>query len=278
MQRKKRGLTSAAAFAAVALVSLYAILAGLPLHADATPRGIDYLTFNYWGGAWYDVEKSPTTPADDLLCWAATASNVLAYTGWGYVPGVSTADDMFAYYVNHWSNLGGMMDYAWEWWFSGVNDSQGFAGWSQVVTPGGQFYPNKDFWEYYHEDWNAANSMAAIDQFLHLGCGVGLALYGGGAHAVTCWGYNYDYQVGSYYGIWITDSDDDKNLISPPDRLRYYDVAYSTANNRWYIQDFYGSSNWYIGGVEALELIPEPASVLTLFVGLAGVAIRFRRR
>ncbi len=283
MERKKCVLKRSAAWFAAALLMLFgAIVTTSPAQADAVPRGVSYMNFDNWGGTWWDAEKSPTNPADDQLCWAATAANVLAYTGWGYVDGMSTSDDMFAYFVSHWTNLGSLMDFAWEWWFDGTNDSQGWSGWSQVSTPGGGFYPYADFWSYYHEEWTTSHSMAAVDQFLHLGYGIGLAMYTdtGGAHAITCWGYNYDPETPSkYLGIWVTDSDDDKYYTTPPDRLRYYDVACNDTNGRWYLQDFYGSTNWYIGGVEALQsmaLIPEPATMLTLVVGLAGLALRRR--
>lgn len=276
MEKEMRTLARAAAFLAAALLAVSVAFApGVTALADATPRGIDYKNIDYYGGAWSDAEKSPSNYEDDLLCWAATAANVLDYTGWGHVAGMTNSDQMFAYFIDHWTDVGGMMDYAWNWWFDGTNDSQGWSGWSQVDVPGGGFYTGRNFWNYYHESWTASNAMNAIKQYMHMGCGVGLAVYGGGAHAITCWGYNYDpASPSTYYGIWVSDSDDDKYYSSPPDRLRYYDVAFS--NNKWYIQNFYGSNSWYIGGVEGLELIPEPATIITLVVGLAGLALRRR--
>ncbi len=278
MQKELRARWRAAVFVAAALYVLAAVV--LPVasaRGDAIPRGVDYKNFDYWGGSWSDAEKSPTNTEDDLLCWAATASNVLEYTGWGSVGGMTGTDEFFAYYIDHWTDVGGMMDYAWEWWFDGTNNSQGLSGWSQVDNPGGGFYPDCDFWSYYHEQWTPARALTAIDQYLRMGCGVGLALYGGGAHAISCWGYNYDpTSPSTYYGIWVSDSDDDKYYTSPPDRLRYYDVEFSSTYNRWHIKDFYGSNNWYIGGVEGLELIPEPSSVLALAAGFAGLLLRRR--
>ncbi len=51
----------------------------------------------------------------------------------------------------------------------------------------------------------------------------------------------------------MTDSDDDKHLPTPPDSLRYYEVAYDSGKHRWHLQDFYGVDIWYIGGVMALR-------------------------
>jgi hypothetical protein len=66
------------------------------------------------GGTWHDAEKSPTNEEDDLMCWAAAASNILAWTGWGYPSGTSFAneDDMFGYYQDHWTDQGGIMEFA----------------------------------------------------------------------------------------------------------------------------------------------------------------------
>ncbi len=246
---------------------------------DAPVRGQSYTNFSVTGRPWADVEKSPLTPEDDMLCWAAAAANVLYYTGWGFVNGMSTADQMFAYFVNHWTNEGGLMEYAWDWWFDGVNDSQGQSGWAQVDVPGGGFYPWARFSDYFVEHWLPSTALPAIAQYLNTGWGVALAIYGPGAHAVTCWGYTFDpANPANYFGLWLTDSDDDRYLTNPSDRLRYYDVAYSEVMGKWYLQSFYGSNSWYIGGVQALAIIPEPSSVLAVAVGILLVAVRRRKR
>lgn len=280
MEKMKLAFRLAAAYAAAALLVLAFACANPPAGlCDAPVRGQTYTNFSAVGKPWSDVEKSPLTPEDDQLCWAAAAANVLHYTGWGLVNGMTTADQIFAYFVDHWTNVGGLMEYAWDWWFDGENDSQGMAGWSQVDVPGGGFYPWCSFSDYYHEQWTASNAMSAIAEYLNSGWGVGLAIYGAGGHAVTCWGYTYDpANPANYYGLWITDSDDDKYLTNPPDRLRYYDVAYSEVMGRWYLQNYFGSNSWYIGGVEALAMIPEPAGLLVLAVGIVGLVARRRNR
>ena len=222
---------------------------------DATPTGTSYLVFEEWGGTWWDAEKTPANTEDDLMCWAAAASNILAWTGWGHADGMATADQMFAYFQNHWTDEGGLMQYGWDWWFDGTNPSQGWSGWSQVDVPGGNFFPNENFYNYYRFQDNDSLAMSSISSFLRDGYGVTLGIYGPGGHAITCWGFNYNPSNPSQYlGLWITDSDDSKGSNNPADRLRYYEVNY--VNGQWFLEDYYGSNSWYIGTVQALAANP----------------------
>ena len=69
---------------------LDSVLQGDPLGGAADPPvsaaapGTTYLLFENWGGTWADAEKDDTDPGDpddDNLCWAATATNMLAASG-----------------------------------------------------------------------------------------------------------------------------------------------------------------------------------------------------
>lgn len=238
------------------IAAVVLVAGGSQSFADATPVGSSYLLYENWGGTWCDAEKSPTNTEDDYMCWAATAANALQWTGWGRVAGVNS-DDIFAYFQDHWTDEGGLMQFGWDWWFDGINDSQGWSGWSQVDVPGGGFYPEYTFYTYYDVESSDRNVLSAIDEFLRAGSCVGLGVYGPGGHAITCWGFNYDpNDPTNYYGIWVTDSDDSKSSTSPPDMLRYYEVSYNRITRKWYLQDFYGSDSWYIGEVEALAKLP----------------------
>ena len=264
---------------AVAILSLWVVLgAGAGALGDAIPLGTSYLVYQSYGGTWVDAEKSPTNTEDDLMCWAAAAANILEWTGWGKTASMTTTDHMFDYFQDHWTDVGGLMEYAWDWWFDGTNNSSGWSGWSQVDVPGGGFYPSKKFGSYYHEQAGGSTALPSIDTFLRAGYGVTLAVYGPGGHAITCWGFNFDPNDPSrYYGLWITDSDDDKSQTAPPDRLRYYEVRKSGL--RWYLEDFYGSDSWYIGEIQAMDrmnpMTPEPG-VLALLG--AGAVVLLRRR
>ncbi|NQT86623.1 PKD domain-containing protein, partial [bacterium] len=220
---------------------------------DGTPAGESYMLFEEWGGAWTDAEKSPANSEDDLMCWAAAAANILEWTGWGLVDGMTDSDDIFGYFQDHWTDEGSLMEFGWDWWFDGTNPTEGWADWAQVDVAGGGFFPDEDFNDYYVRQGNDSLALDAIHTYLTGGYGVGLGLYGPGGHGITCWGVNYDpLDPANFYGIWVTDSDDSKYTTSPPDQFRYFDVQES--EGKWFLQDYYGTSNWYIGEVQGLAL------------------------
>ncbi|MCG2683351.1 MAG: GEVED domain-containing protein, partial [Planctomycetales bacterium] len=230
--------------------------------ADATPTGDSYLITEdpQWDGVWYDAEKVPPDSAappgtgDDFLCWAAAASNILAWSGWGLVEGMYDADQVFQYFQDHWTDEGGWPEAGWEWWFTGFNPTSGWGG-AEVDVPGGGFFRDLDFPSYLRTESNDALVLGAIDEFLHDGYGCTLGVFSdfGMAHAITVWGFNYDESDPDHYvGIWVTDSDDDKYLAVAPDRLRYFEVEWSQADGRWYMQDYYGMDTVYISDVSGL--------------------------
>lgn len=243
-----------------------------------------YYGYDEYGGTWYDAEKTPGNTEDDLMCWAAATSNILAWTGWGYPSGAGfiNEDDIFGYYQDHWTDQGGIMEFGWDWWFDGTNTSQGWDGWSQVDVPGGGFYPTYNFQDYYYRTGQDSLAMSSIDNYLHNGYGVTIAIYGPGGHALTVWGYEYDIN-GNYLGIYVTDSDNSKSSNDPPDVLGYYNV--SLEENAWYLQDFYGADTWFIGEVLALDQsplpiqnhAPIPSAIWLLGSGLIGI-VGIRRR
>ena len=247
--------------------------------AAGPAAALTYKLTDHHGGTWADAEKSSGNTEDDLMCWAATASNVLEWTGWGKTGGMTNTDQMFAYFQDHWTDEGGNAYYGWEWWFDGTNDSQGDPGWSQVDVAGGGFYPSLTFTDYYHWDpVNAeADAMADIDAYLHAGYGVGLSISAGGSigHAVTCWGFDYDPNTAEdyYTGIWLTDSDDNMNA------LRNYGLDYT--GGEWHFVDYFGGDSYWITEVQGLEknpIIPEPVTLAGLFLGIGSLAGYLRRR
>ena len=250
--------------------------------ADATPdpTGVSYKVFEHYPGTWSDAEKNPSDPAN-VMCWAAVASNVLEWTGWGKVAGMNTTDDMFGYVRAHWANQPGLPGHAWRWWFAGDSAVPP----SKTVVPGGgNFYPARDI-NNYHEVYSGTNEgmLAGVHNYLLDGCGVGIGVYGGNvfAHAVSVWGVHYDpNDPTNYLGIFVTDSDDDKDVANPPDVLHYYEVYLRVASGppTWFLRDFYGSDDSFIQFVEALAPIPEPVTVLGVSLALCGLARYARKR
>jgi hypothetical protein len=210
----------------------------------------DYMLYDDFGGTWHDANKSVLDLDDDNMCWAAAAANVLAWTGWGLVDGMTTSDQMFAYFQDHWTDLGGASEFGWEWWFNGTDPSQGWADWSQVNVPGGGFWPDEDFDSYCVAKNVTSDAIAVIGQAIRNGDGVttGISADGwlGGDHAITVWGYSYGSSQTDYQGLWVTDSDD---LGS----LKYYDVVLN--DNRWTLQGYtiFDLASWYIRDVSSLS-------------------------
>ena len=253
---------------AVILSFISVSLLGITSSASAgmyLPYGMTY------GVGWFDANKTWANTEDDLMCWAAAASNILTWGSW--TPGsLNNEDVIFQYFQDHWTDQGGLMEFGWEWWFNGVNRSQGWAGWSQVDVPGGGFYPGYNFSDYYHRTWQDDQAMSAIDQYLHAGYGTTIGIYGPGGHALTTWGYFYDDITGDYTDLIFTDSDD---YMSPDGSVRtLWKTSLNSSGGQWYL----GGSSWYIGEVMALEPIPEPSTLLLLGSGLLGLAVFGIRR
>jgi hypothetical protein len=210
----------------------------------------------YFGGAVADVEKSPTNNDDDEMCWAAAASNVLEWTGWGQVRSdITNADQMFAYYQKEWPDMQSNPATGLRWWFNG-----------NASISGGRFHPDNNVDKYLHHESDSQKAMDAVAESLHAGRGTTLSLVNtsGDGHAVTCWGVELNSENhAQYVAIHITDSDDDKSLTNPTDRLRRYRVEFN--NGRWLVSGYGSGTDWYIRGVTGLDRKPPPASSAALF-------------
>jgi PEP-CTERM motif len=266
-------------FAALLSAAIFFIL----VFASPSAAG-RFLPYGYtYDIGWFDANKTMANTDDDLMCWAAAASNILAWGGWG-TSTYSTEDAIWQYYQDHWTDQGGLMGYGWDWWFDGTNPTQGLntaeddkTGWSQVDVPGGGFFPTLDFNDYYHNESSDDLAMSAIDGYLHDGYGVTIGIYGPGGHALTVWGYDYDDDTGDYTGLLYSDSDDYASVDGSTKNLWITSLSYS--GDKWYL----GGSNWYIGEVQALESrsVPEPSTMLLLasgLVGFVGFGRKFRKR
>lgn len=242
-----------------------------------------YFGFDEFGGIWNDAEKSLENTEDDWMCWAAAASNILEWTGWG-TELFESAQEIFTEFQNSWTNAGGLMEYGWRWWFDGTEPpaEEGWAqlneGWANAEEAGG-YWNGYNVFDYFYEDWawdftsgqwaDGSGLLDTIDSYLHSGYGVSLAVYNeSGGHALSVWGCEYD-EFGDYIGVWVTDSDD---YVSD---LKLLTVSLNSASNLWYLDtnNLYDYQGWFIGGVQALDqrtsdAVPEPSTFLLIGFGL----------
>ena len=212
------------------------------------------------GGTWHDAEKSTGNRDDDWLCWAASAANVLAWTGWGEKAGFSDEDQIFAYLSRHWSDHpAGSPRETWRWWFSGINRDRDGA---RVIRQGGGFFPAITFpWKKWGHPLGSLfvgvgqhqlrRQPTILRDLLEHGYGVVLQIVrplpdgSRDSHMVTLWGYRYG-STNPFMGIHVTDSDDDKKARlgqEAEDTLVYYPLALDNDQIWWFT---YRDKSWRI--------------------------------
>ncbi|MBQ7607190.1 MAG: AIDA repeat-containing protein [Desulfovibrionaceae bacterium] len=218
----------------------------------------------------YDAEKSPTTNQDNAMCWAATAANMLAWTGWGaYGLGVkknvSLEDRIFAYFQDNFlfgAVRGGNSHNGIEWFFDGTYTPEGDVFYDQPEENSGNaigFYadPFLQTQMLDMEDVDGLVLMNTVSEALDRGAAVGLGIYGEYMqHAITCWGYTCDDSLATtdhayYTGLFISDSDDDAEESEPSDTIRYVPITWSNSTSS-YIFDL-GSKAFF--GDESIDYV-----------------------
>lgn len=238
------------------------------------------LIFNDHGGWFADAEKRPGDDGgdnpdpwaageeDDLLCWAATCSNMIEYSGWGYSTNVQSynTDNFFYYYQDHVTDQGSKVENGLKWWFSGNLDRPFLSSWSIEDVEGGGFWKSVNTADYIIKNDDSDSIMYQIDTWTSAGNVVGLGVRdhnGENGHAITCWGFDYRMSVdkwgnpGSYYlGIWISDSDDSKGTDTPDDVLKFEPIKWDSSENKWAMPEYY---DYFI--YDATVLLPYPNDV-----------------
>ena len=171
-----------------------------------------------------DAEKTGEKDGDDNLCWAASTSNLLTYTGWAAQAGFDSADDLFEAFIDAFENKGGNVKFATGWFINGVSAT----GLSQPREGTGNYLPLYNYSDLVEEldlRSNCSGQLATVYDRLKSGYGVSLSLsiYGAegyeGAHAVTCWGFVTDSRYPKtskqfYKSIFTTDSDSHKYYVT----------------------------------------------------------------
>jgi hypothetical protein len=218
------------------------------LASSGVARATSYFVYDQWGGSWCDANK--TGSGDSMMCWAAAASNILAWAGYD-TPTYNTQNLIFQYFVAHWTNAGSLPQYGWNWFLDGTLPPN-WSGWSQVKVPGGNFWPADNFSDLYYQA-SGGNLMANIASFFQSGDGVTLAIYKpNGGHALTCWGYDYSDLNGviQYTGVWVTDSDDGVTA------LKEYPVSWDSTNYLWDLGGAYRPAGPAVPQERAEERLP----------------------
>ena len=245
----------------------------VPTSASAV-SSYSYMVYSQWGGSWHDANK--TGVDDSLMCWAASASNILDWGNWD-TPVFNTETKIFQDIKNHWTNGRGWQSWAWKWWLIGSPPPTNT--YAHIDVPGGgNYYPTENFFSYYTSA-SGLGEMASMDHLMHEGYGISLAIYKGTAsHAITCWGFDYTITngVSNYTSVYVTDSDDGVTA------LKKMGLTY---NNGWRFTS--GYTGWLISGVYGLELnktplgnvCPTPIATSWILLGsglalLAGVGLR----
>lgn len=183
-------------------------------------------------GGWYDFDK--TFSGDKDMCWAAAASNVIAW--WQdrnpiltFSAGAPVKDAVWSTVRGSFNNISGYPIDAFNWYYSGeISDNTIRASLTDYGKGQGAYY--KDLLENGPEYElssimvirganlaSAAVYSSVLCNLLDQGYGIALGIsgnMGGGVrygHAITLWGAEVDPQTGILSKIWITDSDDAVN-------------------------------------------------------------------
>jgi len=256
----------------------------------------------FLSGQWQDAAQTAANTDDDDLCWAAAASNLLAWGGWGTAT-YATAESIFAKFQYHWTDYVGKMYDGWKWWVDGTAPSSRTIGAKVDVGGWTGAYVGQYSADVYVKSMVGAETLlkATLNTAFTNLFGVTLGLLkGADSHAVTVWGYETS-SSGQLLGLHLTDSEDNQNA------LVYAPVQYNAGLSYWDLMGGYsgwsireldafgkradGKTNSVFGGAgtitgvnyagtDAPSEVPEPASVILLLLGVIGLlaARRVRRR
>lgn len=238
---------------------------------------------------WYDVNKKRDGQSDGdfLLCWAASAANLVQwwqdqYKAAGYTLPAGTPDGEGSYYElavfeeafkTGWPNQGCDINIGVHWYFTGEDRGINMSGFPHPAQGSGGFFKDsfasikaelggdsycEEIQGYYIWGGGKSDSRNAIEIWseyvkdnLRKGA-LGMAIKPGfsSLHAVTLWGCDLD-ENGNVTAIYITDSDDQMSTPSAPrvQILHHYNIV--NHNGKVHI------SGYFTGGlIEITALTP----------------------
>ena len=181
-----------------------------------------------------DAEKSVSNKRDNEQCWAATASNMLAWSGWGAkgidtATGVTAEDVIFAEYSKYFPDKANNTEEAIGWFFNSeyklyngsLTAAAGSGNYLQTsALPGLTKNPVNGVHEL-HDMADALDNNKAVGLTIGYYASASSKVRSGG-HVITVWGYTFDptkerNESGYYTGLIVTDSDDQKNVTNATD-------------------------------------------------------------
>lgn len=217
---------------------------------------IENSSFSFDDVDFIDAEKeSAGENNDSLMCWSATSSNILHYTGWGAKASASfkTSDDIFENFIANFTDQAGNSIYAFEWFFNGSYNPQTWNGWSHAKNFGNsgaylKKYASSSVSKYVFEK-SLIKFFPYDFSLLEEGYGFSVSVgwlnsYGTrtGGHVISGWGYicdkDYVYDNPLYFkALIVSDSDNDRystsdrrqapNTLTVLNMTPYYENEYS---------------------------------------------------
>ncbi len=183
-----------------------------------------FITNNY-----YDADKTRALDNDEHICWAAAASNILWYTGWGQITPFTDEQNLFeSVFVNNFSDKAGSSYYGAKWFLTGEYPSDLDDTWSKPSSGGGYYQQafksegeSVDAYVSHSNFTTSPSKTSELADKLQSGYGISLSVewynkttgVNENAHSIAVWGYSYDSSkrpndYGFYTGLYFTDSDD----------------------------------------------------------------------
>lgn len=189
-----------------------------------------------------DTEKTARSDGDESLCWAAGASNILYYTGWGARAGFKDEDDIFDAFASSFTDNGSHQENAMAWFFNGAalqrnSFTYGAARVKNYPDSGGFLrnyaYDMVSGYSYIREasHWNGIYNLLRKNYGISPGINLAEDNQIVGSHAITLWGMMIDTALDindpdRYQGVMIADSDsdmlDDRDRRKAEKILEYY--------------------------------------------------------